>query len=88
LVLDNDQNAWIAVSKKNKKSKKAKHKAKADVSNNRLMYQDKNGDQDIARGYPPHVKGNKPLNRKDRRRHKQQKKVYDTIHIVDVPVFS
>jgi hypothetical protein len=75
LVLDNDQNDWVIVSKKEKKTKKIKHKAYAiDVSylNDHLKTN-------------PLVKGKKLLNRKDRRRQPQRKKLYDTIHIPNVP---
>jgi hypothetical protein len=78
LVFYNDQNDWIVVSKKKKKTKKGKHKTSALNGSYR---------NDHPKSYP-RVKGKKPLNRKDRRRQQQQKEVSETIYIPDVPGHS
>jgi hypothetical protein len=75
LVLDNDQNYCIYVSKKKMKTKKAKQKASAINVSYHNDHQKSN----------TRVWGKKPLNRKDRRCQQQQKEVYETICIPDVP---
>jgi hypothetical protein len=73
LVLDNDQNDWIVVSQKKKKTKKGKQMTSA--SNVSYCNDDPKSN--------PRDTGKKPLNRKERRCEKQQKEV-ETIHIPDV----
>jgi hypothetical protein len=67
LVLENEHQDWIVVSKRKKKKKKSNIQNK-----------------------PPCFKGtkNKPLTRKERRRKRQAKEVYEPIHIPDVPGLS
>jgi transcriptional regulator with PAS, ATPase and Fis domain len=74
--LDNDQNDWIVVSKKNKKSMKVEQQKTSAIV---ISYNNDHLDTN------PRVKRKKTLNWKDRRRQQQQKKVYDTIHIPNVP---